>query len=349
MMLHKIHRPIRFSLLLLLVALLSIACQNPVVETPTATEPTTSTTDCRIVEHEMGETEVCGQPQRVAALSPHILDSMLALGVQPAAYAGWVEYKDLKTQTYDNPAEQIPYLGRWVTTKPTVIGHRDSPSLERLTVLQPELILGEHWQSDKYALFTQIAPTLLFSDDKNPNEPQSWQQDIEGIAEALGREAQAEELLAAWKRQIAQARTALQPVLQAYPRIFLISTDLTTYINSQPESTTARLLKEIGFEVVKPGGTQGETGISTETLSKIDADIIIVMSRSDENFYNPEPVLRQKWEENPLLNSMSVFQQGRVFFVDIYLWSSVTRGPITDQLILEKLPQMLLPLVNEDN
>ena len=54
-------------------------------------------------------------------------------------------------------------------------------------------------------------------------------------------------------------------------------------------------------------------------------------SRSDENFYNPEPVLRQKWAENSLLNSMPVFQQGRVYFVDIYLWVSVTDRPLSDR------------------
>lgn len=39
---------------------------------------------------------------------------------------------------------------------------------------------------------------------------------------------------------------------------------------------------------------------------------------------------------------MQIFQQGRVFFVDFYLWGSVTRGPLTDRLILEALPDLLL-------
>jgi len=342
----KFHQPIRFFLIFVLIALLSIACQNSPLETPTATEPTTSTGHCRMVEHEMGKTEVCDQPQKVAALSPHILDSILALGVQPAAYA---EVIDLKIQTFDNPTEQIPYLGRWVTTKPMAIGHRDSPSLERLTLLQPDLILGEHWQSDKYALFTQIAPTLLFSDGKNPNEPQSWQQDIEGIAEALGREAQAKELLAEHDRQIAQARAALQPVSQTHPRILLISSDLKTYIEVGSDSVGGRLLKEIGFKIVQPEGVQNDAVISWEILPQIEADIIIVMYWRDENLTDPQDPAKIEWPQRSLLESMPVFQQGRVFFVDEYIWGGAPRGPLSDQLILEKLPQMLLPLVNKDN
>ena len=307
-----------------------------------------SSESCRLVEHEMGETEVCGQPQKVAALSPHILDSMLALGVQPAAYAESEDSK-IQIQTYDNPAEQIPYLGKWLTTQPIKVGDRKSPSLERLALVQPDLIIGEYFNNkDEYSFLTQIAPTVLFSDSHRANELQSWQQDIQGIAEALGKEAQGSELLKAFDEQIAQAREALQPVLQKYPRIFLISSNLTTHVYSQPESTTARLLKEIGFEIVQPEGTKGEAEISWEILPQIETDLIIVLSYSDDSFHDWEDTVRQKWAQNPLLNSMPVSQQGRVYFVDYYLWGSHTRGPLTDKLILEALPDLLLDSVEAE-
>ncbi|MBE9045817.1 iron-siderophore ABC transporter substrate-binding protein [Pleurocapsales cyanobacterium LEGE 10410] len=341
MIFRSIRQLVFFLLLMLSVALLIVACQTSSVEqSPTASGSKPAANDCRLVEHSMGETEVCGQPEQVAALSPHILDSMLALGVQPAAYA---ESVNLNIQTYDNPTEQIPYLGQWVTTQPIGLGDRKSPSLERLAQLQPDLILGEEWNNqDEYSLLTQIAPTLLFSDTKNPHELQSWQQDIQGIAKALGKQAQGSELLKTFEEQIAHARKALQPVVQKYPRIFLISSNLTTHVYSQPESTTARLLKEIGFEIVQPEGTKGEAEISQEILPQIETDLIIVLSYSDDSFDNWEDTVRQKWANNPLLNSMSVFQQGRVYFVDYYLWGSVTRGPLTDRLILEALPDLLL-------
>ena len=309
---------------------------------------------CRLVQHQMGETEVCGELQKVAALSPHILDSILALGVQPAAYA---EAENLNIQTYDNPAEQIPYLGKWVTTKPMGLGDRDSPSLERLTLLQPDLILGEESNNkDEYSLLTQIAPTLLFSDFKNPDEIQSWQQDIEGIAKALGKQDQVEELLAAHDQQIAQARAALQPVLQVYPRVFVMASNVgATVLESQPESTVGKLLQEIGFEIIRPPGfADSRATISWEIVPQIETDLIIVMSWSNDFALNsedtmPEDTVQEKWAQNPLLKSMPVFQQGRIFFVDYYLWSGVTRGPLSDQLILEALPDLLLVSVEEKN
>ena len=309
-----------------------------------------SSESCRLVSHEMGETEVCGQPQKVAALTPHILDSMLALGVQPAAYA---ETVDRRIQTYDNPTKQIPYIGKWVTTKPIGLGSRESPSLERLALLQPDLILGEKWSmEDKYPLLTQIAPTLLFSDKHQANEPQSWKQDIKGIAKALGREDRVEELFAAHDEQIAQARSALQPVLQTYPRVFLINSDLSTYVRSKAESTAGRLLKEIGFEIVQPKGIQSDTEISFEIVPKVKTDLIIVLSSDRKlNLFNSPDALQdtfqKRWSNNPLLNSMPVFQQGRVYFVGYQLWGGRIRGPLADRLILEALPDLLRTSLEE--
>ncbi|VEP13607.1 Iron(III) dicitrate-binding periplasmic protein [Hyella patelloides LEGE 07179] len=335
----KLHRYLSWSILGIFTVILIVACGRPSNFPESDRSTATSVESCRLVSHEMGETEICGEPQKVAALSPHILDSILALGVQPVAYA---ETKDLNIQTYDNPASQIPYIGKWVTTQPIGLGDRKSPSLERLTLVQPDLILGEKWlNKDEYPLLTQIAPTLLFSDERADGQ-QVWQQDIEGIAQALGREAQAEELLAAFDPQIAQARAPLQPVLQTYPRVLLIGSNLTTHVYSQPESTTGRLLKAIGFEIVQSPGIQGNAEISWEILPKIETDIILVLSWNNDSFSHPEAILQEKWAKNSLLNSMPVFQQGRVYFVDYQLWGSNIRGPLTDRLILEALPDLLL-------
>lgn len=347
-------KPYRLLIIGICTLILIVACDRP-PNSPTSDKPngmaesnvllaqplrvTANSESCRLVQHQMGETEICGQPQKVAALSPHILDSILALGVQPVAYA---ETEDLKIQTYDKPQEQIPYIGKWVTTQPTGLGDRKSPSLERLTLLQPDLILGEKWlHKEEYPLLTQIAPTLLFS-DVSADGQQSWQQDIEGIAKALGKTAEAEKLLAGLDEQIAKAKEALQPVLQTYPRIFLMSSNLTNYVYSAHDSTTARLLKEIGFEIVQPSGVDGEAEISWEIVPQVETDLIIVLSWSDDSFDHPEAILREKWANNSLLNSMPIYQQDRVFFVDYQLWGSNIRGPLSDRLILEALPDLLL-------
>lgn len=345
-----IFRPIRqlvlFLLLMLSVALLIVACQTSSVEqSPASSGSTSAANNCRIVEHSMGETKVCGQPEKVVALSPHILDSILALGVQPAGLAQSV---NSKIQIYDNPTVQIPYLGKWVTTKPMAVGSRESPSLESITLLQPDLILGEDWQNDQYSLLTQIAPTLLFDGNIWDGKARYWQQSIKGIARALGREKRAQELLAKRDEYIAQAREALQPVLQAYPRILLIGSGGGAKVMLESKNMTGILLEEIGFDIVQPEGVVGVfPDISWEILPQIETDIIIVFDWNDDRFMNPEVPRREIWAQKPIFNAIPAFKQGRVFFVDLYIWGNYVRGPLSERLILEALPDLLLSSVEE--
>lgn len=339
-------------LLLALVAMgLVAACQRSTISNSPVNSSSTagaavSTASCRVVTHQMGEMQICGQPQRVAALSPHILDSMLALGVQPIAYA---EVTALNLEKFDNPSQQIPYLGSRVTTQPVNVGDRDNPSLEVLKLVKPDLILAESWTAqEEYHLLNQIAPTLLFSDIKE-NE-QIWTHDIQPIAKALDREREAEQLLATHAQRVAEVRTQLQPVVAAYPNVLLVA--MNTFMNDvaiAADSTAGRLLEEVGFHLVFPQSVAaGETRwlqTSLEQLPLLKADIVMVIAWDMSNPYNPKEQLKHKWDETPILKTIPAAQAGRIFFVDYQLWGSVTRGPITDELILKQLPEFLLPLL----
>lgn len=330
---------------LFLTFLLVAACQGNMAESPVENAPAGSG-ECRVVTHEMGETEICGQPERVAALSPHILDSILALGVQPFAYA---EVTALNLEKFDNPSEQIPFLGDRVTTQPVNVGDRKNPSLEKLSLIQPDLILGESWTSQaQYQLLNQIAPTLLFTDTKGNR--QAWLYDIQPIAKALGREQEAEQLLAAHAEQLETVRSQLKPVVDAYPDVLILAVNtLMNDVAIAADSTAGRLLEEIGFHLVFPESVPPEETrwlqTSLELLPTLDADIVLVIAWDLADPYNPKDQLKAKWNQNPVLQTIPAAQSDRIFFVDYQLWGSVTRGPITDELILNELPEMLLPLL----
>ncbi|MBD2091494.1 iron-siderophore ABC transporter substrate-binding protein [Microcoleus sp. FACHB-1515] len=300
--------------------------------------------DCRVIQHEMGETTVCGQPQRIVALDPHILDSILALGVQPIAYA---ESRLLDFEQFNLPAEQIPYLGDRITTKPLNLGDRRNPSIERILQVKPDLILGERWLHEgHYDRYSKIAPTLLFS-DIGENSEQHWKNDIKEIAKAVNRESEAQQLLEKFPQKIATVRNKLASVVAAYPHVLVASWDSLTSTISIGPTSAGRLLEAIGFELVNTSTTNfGEwVSLSIEVLPEINADLIFVMGTTPE-FYNPEAQLRSKWKDQPLLASLPSSQAGRIFFVDQHLWISQIRGPITDELILEQIFQLLLPLTD---
>ncbi|MCG8361999.1 MAG: hypothetical protein MJA27_01550, partial [Pseudanabaenales cyanobacterium] len=104
--------------------------------------------DCRLIEHDLGKTEVCGQPQKVAVLNAQTLDLLISLNLQPAGYAA--PLNAYRGDVFDNPAQQIPYLGDRLTTQPINLGSDSEPSLEKLALLKPDLIVGEVGHIDNY-------------------------------------------------------------------------------------------------------------------------------------------------------------------------------------------------------
>jgi len=345
----RVKRINRCLLILLTVAIVS-ACTSSTPDQSQSRNSQTASTDCRLVKHEMGETEICGQPQRVVSLSPYLLDYLLALGVQPIAHSD-DRWDPSIGEVYDNPAEQILYLGQWVETKPISLGDPDAPSLEALVNVQPDLILGEEYQNGNYALMTQIAPTLLFN-QSGADEKNAWQHNINEIAIALDREAEAEVLLTRHSQRVVMVQEQLASVVAAHPRVLVLAADLQNnrFYQAGGYSTAARLLQTIGFEIVSsenssilPGSTQLNPQISIEILPQIEADLICVLAWSKEH-NEPQKISKQQWVSNPILNQVSAFKEGKIFFVDEYLWGGNTRGPLTDCLILEALPELLLSM-----
>ncbi len=339
----KTPRIFRLVLLFGLVVVLAGSCSRR-VSSPSLS-PTPRSADCRLVNHDAGQTEVCEQPRRVAALSPYILDMILALGIEPVGYsAADLKGEQLRRAKYEHPDRQIPYLGRYITTQPVNLGDRHSPSLEILTRLKPDLILGEAWQNTQgqYKLFSQIAPTVLVDDEKG-----GWQYNIRYIAKALGREARLQKIEANYESKVLAARKELAPVSKKHPRVLLISSgNLKSEITTYEASEFSRLLEALGFELVRPAKQNSNNYIplSVEVLPQLNPDIIMVVAWNETDQADPKgwETLQREWQQIPVLQKMSVSQAGRVYFIDARL--STIRGPLGGAAILERYRHQLATL-----
>ena len=352
----------------ILTAFVIFACNNPsnnkVSENQTTapSSQSNSTANCRKIKHDVGEAKVCGQPKKVVALSSHTLDLLLSLGVQPAGYAAPINL--YRGDRYNNPPQQIPYLGTRVTSTPINLGSRHEPSLEKLTVLKPDLIIGEAGSKD-YSIFSQIAPTLFW---KNRTKKGKWKQHIGQIAKALGREEQAQKVIENYDKQITAARAEFAPIVRNYPKLLLLGTDQLekniSIIN--PDSYLGEVLQGIGFELVSlpslKDNSKPAIPVSIETLPQLDrADIIIVLGynlsagekkQSSENKEinreinqqienHQSQTAKKAWKENAIAQSLTASKENRVYFATYYRWNGLN-GPIGTELIIEQLRQFLL-------
>lgn len=330
----------------LLSAILITACQRGSLQNPNVESQRSRSADCRMVEHAAGTTQVCGQPQKIAVLEPKMLSLILALGVQPAAYA---DAYAVRSRQFDNPSQQIPYLGNFVTSQPMNLGDRGSPSLELLTLLKPDLILGLKVQ--EHPVFSSLAPTILLDHDKN------WQDNLKTVAQALNRQEDISSIMTSQQQQLNQVRAQLAPLVKTHPRVLNIACSLAMdYIEVMYAGETIELLETLGFQPVLLADVERKLGvrpqINLETLAHLDADIIVVHTWLNtwdgrSTYQAPLEELKKKWARIPLLRNSQAWKEGRVYFVDYTLWGGVIGEPISNALILEKLPQLLLspPLV----
>ena len=261
--------------------------------------------DCRQISHDWGETEICGQPQKIAVFGLHNLGLLLSLGVQPAGFA--MEADLLEEEIFDDPARQIPYLGERLTTQPLNLGGSGRPSLEKLTIMAPDLILGHAGNAQSYDLLTQIAPTLLVS---SPGFKDQWQDNLRAIAQILDKADQAEALIAEQAAKVVETRAALSDAVKAHPKLLMIGgTRLEDRMFTLgPNSYLGKLVESVGFELVSPPLPLSTVGspISLEILPELDeADSIILLGfnrdltalaeASQNNFADQSPA---DWLEN---------------------------------------------------
>lgn len=320
----KYQRFWRFLLLLILPVFLVVACSHQTT--------TTSSASCQQIKHDLGETKICGQPQKVVAIGPHMLDILLSLGVQPVGYA---EAEPFRQPVFDNPAQQIPYLGAQVTSHPVNIGRRGEPSLEALLQVTPDLVLGENFGQEYYAKLAQVVPTLLF----RGSGKEQWQGSLKTVAQALGKEEQAKQVIAKYNQQLSNTRQQLAPIVADHPRLLLLaSNDLKEYLDVRTGADyTGGLLADLGFELVAPPGSEKAAEIkqiSLEVLPTFNADSIVVLAWSANFPYDLDKV-KQQWSQNSLAQTMPASRNGRVYFVDYHLWSNI-RGAIASAKILHQ-------------
>lgn len=154
------------------------------------------------IAHKYGSTTIPAEPQRVVVAGLTEQDALLALGVVPVATTKWLG-------AY--PGE----VGPWASAKvggaatPTVLDDADGIQFERIAALHPDLILALYsGLSEKdYTTLSAIAPTVA-APAGVPDFGIGWDQATLTVGTAVGKRAQAQQLVDAVKQDFAAARAA---------------------------------------------------------------------------------------------------------------------------------------------
>ena len=268
-----IYRLSNFLLLGMLGFLLATAC------TPNATQNIASK-DCRIIQHEFGKTQICGQPQRIIVLDPPSLDMLLSLGIQPVGLAGirlGTEQTVIGSPQIGEPVEGVRYFGDRLTRQPIYLGTHQSPSLESMLKLKPDLILGRYTNGAQYETLAKIAPVLPLTKDRV-----DWQQDFLVLAEVVNQQQLANQVIEQYNQTIIKAKTESAVAIQNIEILLIDARGSNNFSILTNQNYMGALLENIGFDIVVPELPTSSVGIipvSLEAMSQIDADIVMVAVR----------------------------------------------------------------------
>ncbi|MEM9485642.1 MAG: iron-siderophore ABC transporter substrate-binding protein, partial [Cyanobacteria bacterium P01_F01_bin.116] len=347
----RVRRSLKIRLIAfnLLTAFAIAACQPPTTQPSNETISTAAANpaDCRTIQHAMGVTEVCGQPQRIVVLGPFFLEPLLALDIQPIGYG---DHAVFHQGDYTDPSQQIPYLGNRITQPLANVGSVYAPSTEAILKLQPDLILG--FKGNDYETLSRIAPTVLLEDRFDA------EQNLRTIAQAVNGTEQAEQLLMQTQQQVTAARETFAALAATHSQVALLSSsELRDIRLANPNEPCGALIKALGFQFVFPPGVNKDevstyTPISLETLPQLnEADLVILLGHNFSDLEQLDSIerfeaqqlskLKQAWEENAIAQSLDASQAGRVYFIPIYLCRGLP-GAIGTELYLEELKEQLL-------
>lgn len=225
------------------------------------------------IEHALGSTTLDAEPERVATWGPSGQDIALALGVTPVAmpvidYGGddegvlpWVREAlgddELPALVPNAAGEEIPY--------------------EAIAEAQPDVILAVYSgiTQEEYDTLSAIAPTVAY-----PDAPWStpWQEQTLVTGQALGRTAEAEQLVAETEEYLA-TRTDEFPELAGTTFAYGAENagQLALYTS---DDVRVRLLTDLGMTVA-PYVDENAPGdavyydVSTELVAGIESDVFV--------------------------------------------------------------------------
>lgn len=223
------------------------------------------------VEHVLGETRIEVPPKRIVCLGLNDQDFAYALGIAPVGVTEWWGKRPYATWGWAEPER------RKLQATPEVAGSRFF-DYEWILSLKPDIILATYRDVDErsYRKLSSIAPVIAAPRGYRIwTAP--WEVQLELIAQALGRSAEAQNLRADIAGRMENARSALGALSGQHAAIVDFREGQFVLWNSEAAAT--RFLQHLGFAfppaLDKLANSSGWIYLSIEQVRLLDIDLLM--------------------------------------------------------------------------
>ncbi|WP_322906781.1 ABC transporter substrate-binding protein [Paenibacillus sp. SGZ-1009] len=242
---------------------------------------------------------------RIASMSIHITNDLLALGIQPAGSVIGGDVKDFLPHVADRLQG---------TTK---LGVVTDPDMEALLALQPDVIYIDKSQSGKdLAKFEAIAPTIVIDMDQG-----TWQDQLKQIASHIGLEDKADQFIKQYTAKADEVSKLIHQKLGDNAKVMAIRATA----KELRVMSTGRPVGPILYDDLKlqaPAGVQQIPAtepfavISKEVLPDYDADAIFVIISKGKQ----AKATFDELEQNPVWQNLKAVKAKHVYVLDGQKW-----------------------------
>lgn len=325
------------ALVLVLVATLLAACGSsrnaPDAATATTEASSTGGEGSSAIElRDAAGTVTLDEPAvKVVALEWTYVEDLLALGVTPVGVA------------------DVPGYGQWVRAEPGLpdgvedVGSRQEPSVERVRRLQPDLIImAASREGASTDVFEEIAPVLTF--DAYPTDGTTQWDEMTGtfttIAEAVGKEDEAEEVLDALDAKIAAAEAELADADLPTRKVVLAqgegTPDAPMFRLFTDNAMVVQLLTSLGLENGWDGPEEdyGFNSVSLEGLTAVGDAWFLPVAPDDAL-----EAFDEKYGDSPIWTNLGFVEAGRIRPLGNDAW--FFGGPLSADYLVDKISAAL--------
>lgn len=250
------------------------------------------------IKHQLGETKVKTNPDKVVVFDMGALDTLDKLGVEVAGV----------------PQQNLPeYLKKYEGTTENVGGLKE-PDFEKISQLEPDLIIISGRQSEAYEDLSEIAPTIFMGVD-TAKYMESFKENVTTIGEIFGKEEEA-------KAELKKVDEKISEVKEKAPKdkkgLIVLSNGgkVSAY---GPASRFGIIHDVFGVPAVDENlevSTHGQS-ISFEYIVEKDPDYLFVI---DRDAVAGDGAAAKATVENDLVKGTKAYKEGNIVYLDPAYW-----------------------------
>jgi iron complex transport system substrate-binding protein len=278
----------------------AVASSTPVPEAVTEAAATAAPQAYPLsVQDELGH-EVILNAAPVKIFAPYMEDSLVVLGVKPVGQ-------------WSNKGQGQQYLQDDLADVPLVDFTSGLPSPEVVMALQPDLIVlhnSFYAENGVYEQYSKIAPTYVFKQAAGDLDSS-----VTILGELLGKQAEAAQGLADYRKKVEEAKATLAPHIQDKKALIIRFNSRGMFLMGGVYGGFV-LAEELGIAKSDLVATENSVDLSLELLPQIEADYIFLANdtaNTGEAFY-------KELTDSVLWKSIPAVKAGQVYDVDDRYW-----------------------------